>query len=164
MSAPAASDNKRKQPDELESEAKRARLVADQAANEAERLEAELAEIKRKAAEIKAPVELFPGDCFTAESQVLQVNCWANPVVDANWVQSEFTVDTSDSIWYWGKLKHEPRNIRPDAPDDADSDPLYLIESDVGSDGWGSIRIFRNVAVTGSDPQPIKVKQKRCMW
>lgn len=68
------------------------------------------------------------GSTFKAESQQVHVNCKAERVQDDAWEAGVFTINFGQS-WYYGPLK----NVQ------------YLINDNVGHDGWGSITIFRNI-------------------
>lgn len=79
------------------------------------------------------------GSTFKAESQQVHVNCKAERVQDDAWKAGVFTINFGQS-WYYSPLKH---TSRPENP--VTQTVHYLINDNVGHDGWGTITIFRNI-------------------
>jgi hypothetical protein len=144
----APKKTKRKSIEELESEAKRLRSLANDAEEKAAQVEEDLAEAKRRAAEKKAPIKLSIGMTIECQRQTLGVNVFADGIDDEDWEKA--TVQIKDNF-YWGTLSEDG--------------PLYLIEDDVGDDGYGSITIHRNGIVRSNVPLPtLLVRQTPCRW
>jgi hypothetical protein len=99
--------------------------------------------------EIEAPLELTCGTVISCQSQEVHVDVVAAQPDDSKWID-ESDVSIGEGKWYWGRI--------------ADNGPLFLIEDDVGYDGWGRITLYRNVVRVRVHSPTIDVRQHTCQW
>ena len=99
------------------------------------------------------------GSTFKAESQDVAVNCDAEPVQDDLWKVGVFTVNFGET-WYYAPLEHQVESA-----DGTTRTERYLIEDNVGLDGWGEITIYRNIEWLNDDqPNVIPSQDKVPAW
>lgn len=144
MSKEPAAAGKRRSIEELESKAKRLRLKAADAINEAQKVEAQV----REARKIKPPVALYVGCVFSSEFAELSVSNGKCEQPDESSFSEMDEEGDVDEYYYWGRLTRDG--------------PLYLIE-DVEEHGDRIIYVHRNVKCLAPHRAPVPVKQ-RCEW
>lgn len=82
------------------------------------------------------------GDVFNGLVQSIAVNVCAKHVDPEKWEPVENVVVAPGKKWYYATVKHR---------DDTVSGP-YLIRDKVLSDGWGEIRVYKDIEIIGNRP------------
>lgn len=105
-----------------------------------------------------APQKIKFGSTFKAESQILHVNGEADEVRDDAWEAPDVFTVRYGADWYYAPLK----TVSEDSPSKICH---YLVRDDVGHDGWGGIKIFRNIEWLNDDlPNVIQTHDDVPSW
>lgn len=93
------------------------------------------------------------GDIIRGKAQYICVNDYASQINPDKWNITDETVIDYGEKWYYGSLKYK----------DNSKSEQYLIHDQVGSDGYGSIIVYKDVNVIGHISNHIPVRES-VMW